>query len=53
MKREKIIVEIDKTRNECQGNRMSSYKDKLRKIRKDVDSEIRGGRDDLQGQGRK
>ena len=50
MKAEKMIVEIEKTEktaNECQGNRLSEYRDKLREMREDVTSETGGDGDDL------
>ena len=50
MKAEKVIVEIErteKTANECQGNRLSEYRDKLREMREDVTSETGGDGDDL------
>ena len=49
MKAEKMIVEIERTRNERQGNRMSAYGDKLWDMREDVASETGDGRNDLQG----
>lgn len=52
MKAEKRIVEIERTANERQGNRLSAYRDKLRETRKGVTSETGGGRYDLQGQRR-
>ena len=49
MKAEKMVVEIERTRNERQRNRLSTYRDKLWDMRKDVASETGEGRNDLQG----
>ena len=49
MKAEKMNVEIERTRNERQGIRLSTYRDKLWGMREDVASETGDGRNDLQG----
>ena len=49
MKAEKMNVEIERTRNERQGIRLSTYREKLWDMHEDLASETGGGRDDLQG----
>lgn len=49
MKAEKMIVEIEGTRNERQGIRLRTYRDMLWDMHEDIASETGEGRNDLQG----
>ena len=51
MKAEKKIVEIERTGNQRQGSRLSSYRDKLREACKDAAPE-EGKTGDIDEQGR-
>ena len=39
MKAEKMIIEVEKTESKRQERRLSTYRDKLRELRKDTASE--------------